>query len=182
MLEGIDTVDWSALEHAYGVATDVPALIRDLASPDPRTSDAACGALLVNICHQGTVYPASVAAMPLLVELLASAATPHRNGVAYLVAALLEGEEVDVRNGYVRGVLEHGRAAIPPLLPFMDDDDDAPPDMRSSLATAFARFPSHAALTVPVLAKALEVEWDDDARSAIRKALATLQGSGKPFR
>jgi len=32
MFEGLEEVDWKSLKHAYGAATDVPGLIRSLAS------------------------------------------------------------------------------------------------------------------------------------------------------
>ena len=41
MLEGLDHVPWERLEHAYGPASDVPAQIRALASPDPGVRDQA---------------------------------------------------------------------------------------------------------------------------------------------
>ncbi len=33
MLETLDAIPWSTLHHAYGEASDVPGLMRDLASP-----------------------------------------------------------------------------------------------------------------------------------------------------
>lgn len=72
MLEGIDDVDWSKLTHAYGEASDVPALLRQLASTDAGQRESARHALHGNIWHQGTVYEATVQAVPFLVELLAA--------------------------------------------------------------------------------------------------------------
>lgn len=36
MLEGLDAIDWTSLEHAYGDASDVPDLLRDLAEGQER--------------------------------------------------------------------------------------------------------------------------------------------------
>jgi hypothetical protein len=36
MLEGLEDIDWGSLGHAYGTATDVPDLLRALASPLPK--------------------------------------------------------------------------------------------------------------------------------------------------
>ena len=59
MLEGLDDIRWHELTHAYGEASDVPALIRDLVSPDQSRREAAYAALFANICHQGgTIYEA----------------------------------------------------------------------------------------------------------------------------
>jgi hypothetical protein len=38
VLIGLDAVDWAALEHADGPATDVPDLLRDLSRADPAVS------------------------------------------------------------------------------------------------------------------------------------------------
>ena len=57
--------DWSQLTHAYGTAEDVPGLL-DEVEPDP--GHPVWVALWSRLCHQGTVYPASFAALPVLVE------------------------------------------------------------------------------------------------------------------
>ncbi|GHO46095.1 hypothetical protein [Ktedonospora formicarum] len=35
MLETLDSIPWSDLEHAYGEASNVPDMIRGLVSPEP---------------------------------------------------------------------------------------------------------------------------------------------------
>ncbi|MGW1817357.1 hypothetical protein ACWCQM_27765 [Streptomyces sp. NPDC002125] len=57
--------DWSQLTHAYGTADDVPALLAEAGS-DPQGP--AWTELWSRLCHQGTVYPASYAALPALTE------------------------------------------------------------------------------------------------------------------
>ncbi|MGW6060477.1 hypothetical protein [Streptomyces sp. NPDC055189] len=55
--------DWSRLSHAYGPAGDIPGQLERLASaPTPESWNALWSAL----CHQGSVYPASFAALPWL--------------------------------------------------------------------------------------------------------------------
>jgi hypothetical protein len=61
-------VDWTSLRHAYGTAADVPALLNNL-SPDP--ADEVWGELWSRICHQGSVYSASFAALPALADVAA---------------------------------------------------------------------------------------------------------------
>lgn len=68
MLDGLDAVQWATLNHAYGPATDVPDVLRRLATGDGE----ALNELFGNIWHQGTVYPATAPAVPFLFELLAS--------------------------------------------------------------------------------------------------------------
>src|SRR6478609_6023581 len=57
--------DWTALEHAYGSAADIPALLAEL-SPDP--ADDVWNALWSRVCHQGSVYSASFPVLPRLLD------------------------------------------------------------------------------------------------------------------
>jgi hypothetical protein len=64
--EELDAVDWASLTHAYGGAEDVPHLVRSLYSDDAEEVDEALYELYGNVLHQGSVYPASVEAVPFL--------------------------------------------------------------------------------------------------------------------
>src|SRR5262245_13745717 len=71
MLEGLSAIDWDRLTHAYGPAGDVPDMIRHLGSADPEESLRAVDGLYATRCHQScTVYEATAAAVPFLLELL----------------------------------------------------------------------------------------------------------------
>ncbi|MFE1318603.1 hypothetical protein [Kitasatospora phosalacinea] len=59
-------VDWSALEHAYGSAEDVPELLAGLYGEEPAAVAEAQEELVGAICHQGSVCSASAAAVPFL--------------------------------------------------------------------------------------------------------------------
>jgi hypothetical protein len=72
MLENLDTIDWRNLQHAYGPATDVPDLIRALASHDEEVRQSAMYELYGTIWHQDTIYEATAYAVPFLIELLES--------------------------------------------------------------------------------------------------------------
>ncbi|MFF9326720.1 hypothetical protein ACF1AY_18690 [Streptomyces sp. NPDC014776] len=58
--------DWPQLHHAYGTAEDIPGLL-DAVSPG--ANDSGWTALWSRLCHQGTVYSASHAALPALRDL-----------------------------------------------------------------------------------------------------------------
>ena len=64
MLEGLENIDWRRSRHAYGAATDVPELLRGLASGSEDVRMSAIDALYGNIWHQGDVYPATAMAVP----------------------------------------------------------------------------------------------------------------------
>ncbi|MFJ9589270.1 hypothetical protein [Streptomyces acidicola] len=55
--------DWSRLSHAYGSAEDIPALLDRIAS---EPSSELWNDLWSSLCHQGSVYSASFAALPWL--------------------------------------------------------------------------------------------------------------------
>ena len=91
MLEGLESVPWSLLSHAYGPADDVPALIRALGSLDSKERQHALYELYGNIWHQGTIYEATSYAVPFLLELAADPETPERSHVLSLVGSIAEG-------------------------------------------------------------------------------------------
>jgi hypothetical protein len=91
MLENLDAVDWASLTHAFGDATDVPGLLRSLLSSDSQVREETMGELFGNIWHQGTVYPATAAAVPFLYELLNAPEVQDKADIALLLACIADG-------------------------------------------------------------------------------------------
>jgi hypothetical protein len=81
----LDTVDWGRLSHAYGSAQDVPVYLRSLGAEDPEVRKEARQALYMTILHQGTLYSATVAAMPFLLRLVSIPDYPDRLEVMHFV-------------------------------------------------------------------------------------------------
>ena len=70
----LDSPSWSKLKHAYGGASDIPALLRQLNSlPASEGQSEPWFSLWSALAHQGDVYPASFAAVPHVVEALSRA-------------------------------------------------------------------------------------------------------------
>ncbi|WP_448321681.1 HEAT repeat domain-containing protein [Streptomyces sp. CO7] len=90
-LTGLDAVDWSQLEHAYGPAEDVPAQLRDLCSEDADVRGKAMHALYGNIFHQGSRYQATAAAVPFIARMAAEVSLPDRHEFLTMLAALAIG-------------------------------------------------------------------------------------------
>jgi hypothetical protein len=69
----LDSPVWSTLQHAYGKASDVPDLLRQL-EPFPKSDGSAepWFSIWSALAHQGDVYTASFAAVPHVVRILAS--------------------------------------------------------------------------------------------------------------
>lgn len=69
----LDDPRWSELQHAYGAARDIPALLRQLADiPSSENDNEPWFSLWSALAHQGDVYSASFAAVPHVIEALAS--------------------------------------------------------------------------------------------------------------
>jgi hypothetical protein len=86
---GLDlgAVGWAGLTHAYGSASDVPALIRSLVAPDADERSKALQGLFSAIYHQGTVYRASAPAVPFLARTLITA-PDQRALIGQLIAGM----------------------------------------------------------------------------------------------
>lgn len=91
MLDGIEDLDWSNWDHAYGPATDVPETLRALASADQETREGAEWALYGNLWHQGTVYEATQYAVPFLLEILEESDDADRDWILVYLAHLANG-------------------------------------------------------------------------------------------
>jgi hypothetical protein len=91
------TIDWPSLQHAYGAASDIPALLKSAeTAPAPQRYDQdPWYSLWSALCHQEDVYPASYAAVPELVRIAAS-----RQGSGRAECLLLAGcIELERHNG-----------------------------------------------------------------------------------
>ena len=91
MLQGLDAVPWGDLEHAYGSAADVPALLRKLLNPDPKVRREVLRTLYGNVFHQGTRYPATPYVVPFLIEMCASPDVPNRGDLLRYWGSLITG-------------------------------------------------------------------------------------------
>ena len=70
----LNSAEWSKLEHAYGAASDIPDLLRQLESlPSSQGDKEPWFSIWSALAHQGDVYSASVAAVPHVISYLASA-------------------------------------------------------------------------------------------------------------
>lgn len=88
MFEGLDDIDWSLLEHAYGTAEEIPGLLRALRSPHSEERSKALDRYYSAVHHQGDVYPSTAASLPFLFELAADSATPDRAAVVALLVSI----------------------------------------------------------------------------------------------
>ena len=178
MLERLDTINWSALHHAHGEASDVPILLRTTLSQIKEERDFAFQLLHETIWHQGTVYEASAHVVPFLWEMIQSPETPDKPSVVFLLASLANGhpylkghavysEETEERfrkflakdgleleaemakeERWVAETREAVGQGLPFLYPYLDRGDS---HIKWCVAQALACYPEHAQETVPLL-------------------------------
>ncbi|MGW4686503.1 hypothetical protein ACWEPM_16595 [Streptomyces sp. NPDC004244] len=151
MLDGTDAIDWAALEHAYGPADDVPDLLRAAGSADPQVRDGALRELSSSLCHQGSVYSATAAAVPFVAR-LALDGPGDRLRLLWLLHGAAGGagrEERQVRRAVA--------AALPPLLVLAADGD---PSVRRSMVWIIAACEEASLPLMPLLRARLAEEGD----------------------
>jgi len=87
--EDLETVDWGRLSNAFGSARSVPVFIRNLGSEDAQEREEALYALVMTILHQGSLFSATVAALPFLLRIVATPSHPARLGTMSLVREIV---------------------------------------------------------------------------------------------
>ncbi|MEM7595037.1 MAG: hypothetical protein AAF383_26650 [Cyanobacteria bacterium P01_A01_bin.83] len=84
-------VDWSSLRDVGGSAEYLPALLEELeTSRDPKILDI----LWKRLCHQGSVFSASFAALPHLVRIAEQWSSSERISIIHLAVSILSGEDI----------------------------------------------------------------------------------------
>lgn len=165
---GVGEVDWAALEHAYGAAADVPGLVRTAVGRDDDAAARALGELEARITHQGTLYSASAAAVPVLIRLACSRRTRRRPQLLRQLALIAEGSATS------QAVLDDVRRALAAgaeRLLKLHSDPDAP--VRRTAAYVVGQLPPE---SVPFarLRKLRDAEGDSEAASELLLAAGRL--------
>jgi hypothetical protein len=157
MFSGLHDIGWSSMEHAYGSAEEVPALLLALRSSDAEERRKALGRFYGAVHHQGDVYPCTTASLPFLFELADDVTTPDRSDIIALLVSI-GSEALDRCNGQYGANGDHveavaalrsraeslirfacdpdarvRRAAVPGLGSFIDDVDRASTVLRGRL-------------------------------------------------
>ncbi|XIE80919.1 HEAT repeat domain-containing protein [Streptomyces sp. SBR177] len=166
---GIGDVDWGALRHAYGSAEDVPALLRAAGgAADPAEREEAFDELGSALCHQGSVYSATVAAVPFLARLAQAPGTDTRDRLRCLWWLLAAADGSGREHGEVRRAVA---MALPGLLGLAADEDR---DVRRALVWLITACGEASLPLLPLLRARLAEEPDADVRADLVTALGLL--------
>lgn len=189
MFAGIEEVDWASMEHAYGPADDVPALLRGLASPDPAEREGALDGMYGAVHHQGDVYACTLACIPFLFELVADPAVPDRGDIVELLTSiggidLDEDDEEEIDEDEAEGAANYAMAAAAVsagagvFFPLMADPDQG---LRLSAPLALATLHDDPARVLALLRERLAVEADEEVRLALAEAAGRLALRHRPL-
>ncbi|ONI70645.1 hypothetical protein ALI144C_49425 [Actinosynnema sp. ALI-1.44] len=100
--------NWGQLTHAYGTAEDIPTRLDQVAAePSADWND-----LWSALCHQGTVYPASFAALHRLADIAASGDTKQRAQALALAGAIVGSDDRPSSIGDVHAAYAEDIAAL----------------------------------------------------------------------
>ncbi|MFD8252493.1 hypothetical protein [Streptomyces werraensis] len=165
--EELDAIDWSSLYHAYGEdGSDVPHWIRALYSDNADRVDEVLGELFNSVLHQGSVYPATVAAVPFLAHGAVHAVHGRAQVLALLAGAGGHGPEPQP------GDEEEGCAKVGDevsgLLHLLGDDD---PQVRRQMVRVARRATG---AVVPVAVRELTTVYERDSAAAVRAEALTV--------
>jgi len=196
MLEGLGKIDWSAVEHAYGPAEDVPGLLRNLVTGNDEVRQCALDKLYGNVFHQGTRYPATPLVVPFLIEMCSDPEVSDRPALLELWAHLITGYfNIQERPIWGDGELIHWHDGTAqkdlgdPISLALHDIyresvkghellcrllDNQDPDVRAYAAYVLACLPTLTELSVPRLTARLKFERWEKVRGAITFALGEL--------
>lgn len=123
------TLDWSGLQHAYGSASDLPRLFEEIGAPE--LADEAWEELWASIYHQGSVYEASFAALPVLTDIAAGRKPGARRQALALAGRIVVEEQQLHEPGYVQARYPAAISELHQLTqihtmarPFEGDEDD----------------------------------------------------------
>ena len=132
MLERLDEIDWYSLGHAYGDASDVPDMIRGLASKDDAEREQAWNELIGSVRHQGDVYDTTPVVVPFLIEILSDPSLPDKANflmcfcyysVDYADWSYSNEEEEMAGGEYTQQTRQSIEEGMPIYLSLLDDPD-----------------------------------------------------------
>ncbi|MFI7413996.1 HEAT repeat domain-containing protein [Streptomyces sp. NPDC049627] len=182
MFDGLHDIDWASMQHAYGSAEEVPALLTALRSPHAEERHKALDRFYGAVHHQGSVYPPTAASLPFLFELAVDGATPDRPAVVALLVSI-------GRESLDRGFEDDGTEIeyYPPMgcaqaVAFLREREaefaglarDPDPDVRLAAVPGLGLFLDDAGRAAALLRERLAAERGIAVRLRIVEAAATL--------
>ena len=174
MLKTLDSVAWDEIYHAYGVASDIPEIVRKLLSKDENSRADAILELWECINHQGSIYEASPYVIPFLYELIDSDGVDDKSEIAGLIATIIDGYPVDgkeEKSPIKQRVITEARKDLSLLLKYLRDKNF---NTRLDIARALGNIYELSDELTPVIDDALVNEKNDLVKNALKEAKTRL--------
>jgi aminoglycoside 2''-phosphotransferase len=187
MFEGLNSIPWVDLTHAYGSAEEVPMWLRQLASDDEQVRHEARRHLGGSICHQGWICHPTAYAVPYLIELLEEPTVQEKEEILDLLTWIAKADPIHERPRWAED--DDSAASFPsepvPLrdahavagagIPVYSALLDAPElNVRMQAASLLMRFPERARELWPILQAAFEREETEQGRMNLAFALSAI--------
>lgn len=193
-------VDWSALEHAHGEASDFPILVNAALSGDETDRKFAIKLLHETIWHQGSIYQATAFAVPFIAELIKLPDITNHADFANLFASIAQGygdfengfsnekeemkwREIFARQGtdlddlvsknrkWAQETRKNIRKYLSLLYPYLK----CPDGFSTWIARALACYPELSQETIPLIEKTIELETDENVKTWLSESLNKLK-------
>jgi hypothetical protein len=165
LLARIEAVDWDAQRHAYGPATDVPALLQTLATADRRSRRRALAELAIRILHLGRCAPVTIEIVPFLVELATDPSVKGRGAILTLLGNLAKAGDIQVHAAVAAGLDDYVAAL-----------SDRASEVRAAAVYVLAHLPPN---TVDAV-RGCVADSDESVRATARLTLAALGHDAGP--
>jgi hypothetical protein len=191
--DAVARVNWAELKHAYGVATDVPDMLRELVYPEQEVIDEAVGAIVGGtVMHQGSRFSVTLHVIPCLVALAAEEGLPDRASVLICIGWLAGYENEYVECGGEDDedpfgeedrqlTVECTRIALESL-PFINELAAGSDERtRAMAANVLSVFRTERDTVVPFLQERAAGETSEMVRAALTVAVANLLHETPPF-
>ncbi|MEU4083186.1 HEAT repeat domain-containing protein [Streptomyces aureus] len=176
MINELDVIDWSSMNHAYGPADEIPGWLRAMASMDRSVRDGALSDFYGAVHHQGDVYVCTTASLPFLYALADDPVTPDRASVVELLVSI--GRHAVERCMYdYAGEMGYAGSAVvvreraDAFVSYAADDD---PAVRRAAVEGLGLFIDDAGRAAGLLRDRMSAECGAQERLPIVEAMATL--------
>jgi hypothetical protein len=176
--EFVDSIDWDHLEHAYGPASDIATLLKQISTAKGRKLHEPIGELCSRVLHQGTIYSASPPAAHALIEMLSAAAAPEKAIFYELLTGFCEAARQAFADGraipcHAGGDPVDGREIEREIRvasrTFVPDLTHADPAIRNNAVSVLTAFPD----AEPGIARVVRERWPAETDTNVRIAIIT---------
>jgi hypothetical protein len=178
-LDGLDSVPWGRLHHAYGAASDIPGRIRGLTDPDDEVRQEAWSTLLSTVYHHGTRWQASRYIVPFVVGLIDDPATPDRAVLVGLLRAVAIGDREDGELPFSPAAAFSAAVGVTPeiertVLTWLYDEDTRPDEAQLAATDAVAAYWAQGAYEAAARHAPSYLSWLADEDVAVAAGAAEL--------